>query len=124
VDGYKVRDEPIAFVFDQQKQFEGRAKDLYERLSRRNWPRGTDRKWPLAYRLGSIGFESRLRHVELQAADAWAYESRKYISESVLRDYPIRWQMQMFMDSGRFNISGYQKEQILGVATAIEACNS
>jgi hypothetical protein len=41
----------------------------------------------------------------------WAYESRKYISESVLRDYPIRWQMQMFMDSGRFNISGYQKEQ-------------
>ena len=49
IDDYKLRKEPIAFVFDQQKQYEGKAKEMYDYLA-------TDGNWPLAHRLGSIGF--------------------------------------------------------------------
>ena len=105
VSDYKVKDEPIAFVFDQQKQYEGRAKDLYGRLSMPG-------NWPLAHRLGSITFESRLTAAELQAADAWAYESRKYVTEHVINGDLERWQWLLFKNAGRFNISGHTKDTV------------
>jgi hypothetical protein len=105
IDDYKLRNEPIAFVFDQQKQYEGKAKDMYDYLA-------TDGNWPLAHRLGSIGFASRLDVVELQAADCWAYESRKYISDVTYSKLTERWQMTLFKNAGRFNIQGYPEEQL------------
>ncbi len=105
IDDYKLRNEPIAFVFDQQKQYEGKAKEMYDYLA-------TDGNWPLAHRLGSIGFASRFDVVELQAADCWAYESRKYISDVTYSNFAERWQMSLFRESGRYNIQGYPEEQL------------
>ena len=113
VNDYEVQDEPIAFVFDQQKQYEGRSKDLYERLAQTG-------NWPLAHRLGSITFESRLTAQELQAADAWAYESRKYVTEHVINKDPERWQWRIFADTGRFNVSGHTKDTIPKTITRAE----
>lgn len=105
IDDYKKKDEPIAFVFDQQKQYQGKAKEMYDELA-------SEGEWPLAHRLGSLGFESRLTHVELQAADCWAYESRKRVSDVVYHNGTERWQMTLFRDAGRFNIKGYPEKQL------------
>jgi len=113
VDGYRVKHEPIAFVFDQQKQYEGKANEIYDYLS-------TDGNWPLAYRLGSISFESRLHYVELQAADTWAYESRKFATDTAINKNPERWQMRLFKHAGRFNVVGYTKETLPRLIASLE----
>jgi hypothetical protein len=105
VDDYRRRD-PIAFVFDQQKEHEGHAREIYDYLS-------TDGQWPLSYRLGSISFQSRLVYVALQAADVWAYESRKNVADSIYLKQPDRWQVQLFKDAGRFNIQGFREGELL-----------
>src|SRR5208283_1402826 len=54
------RNEPIAFVFDQQKEFEGRAKQLYDSIKHSNGEQITYR-----HRLGSISFDSRFCQLQL-----------------------------------------------------------
>lgn len=113
VDEYKLKNEPIAFIFDQQKEFEGKAKEMYDYLA-------TDGQWPLSYRLGSISFESRLNFVELQAADVWAYESRKHVTDYHFKKHEERWQMTMFKDCGRFNITGYPDAEMRQMIARME----
>jgi len=102
VEDYQVKNEPIAFVFDQQQQHQGKAKEIYDHLA-------TAGNWPLAHRLGSLTFASRHCYLCLQAADAWAYEARKNVSDAYFEKRPERWQMTLFKDAGRFNLSGYSK---------------
>jgi hypothetical protein len=64
------RNEPIAFVFDQQKELQGRAKQLYDSLKY-----SKSGKISYRHRLGSLSFDSRFCQVQLQAADVWAYEA-------------------------------------------------
>jgi len=112
VDDYIKRD-PIAFVFDQQNEYEGRAKEIYDRLS-------TDGEWPLAYRLGSLSFQSRLIFVALQAADTWAYESRKHVADVLYLKHPERWQFSLFKNAARFNIKGYPEAELLKLIAKYE----
>jgi hypothetical protein len=104
IDDYRVKNEPIAFVFDQHQQHESKARELYDKLSLGDWP--------LAHRLGSITFGSRATYVELQAADLWAYEARKNISDSVLQPHSERWQLTLFKEAGRFNLQGYTENEL------------
>jgi hypothetical protein len=116
IDDYRIKNEPIAFIFDRHKEHEGRAKEIYDHLS-------TDGKWPLAYRLGSLAFESRLDFVELQAADVWAYESRKHVADAVLQTYAERWQFALFKKAGRFNVEGQTSETMPRFVAALRSGN-
>jgi len=102
-----AHNEPIAFVFDQQKEFEGRAKVLYDALLQAS---GIDYK----HRLGNISFDSRFCQISLQAADVWAYESRKYVSDVLINKHPsgARWQFEIFGKTKRFGIRGFPPEQL------------
>jgi len=91
----------VAFTFDQQKEYEGKAKELYDWLLH-----GEHDQITYYERLGSLGFESRLKFIALQAADTFAYESRKYVREVELMKLPPRWQWQMFADSKRTQVKG------------------
>jgi hypothetical protein len=114
IDEYK-KPAPIAFVFDQQKEHEGKAKEIYDDLSR------GERNWPLADRLGSISFQSRLEYVALQAADAWAYESRKHVADALYLKQPERWQFTMFKTARhRFGLNGYREEELLKLIARLE----
>lgn len=110
------RNEPIAFVFDQQKEYEGRAKQLYD--SMRNSKGG---QLTYRHRLGSISFDSRFRQLQLQAADAWAYESRKHVSDVLIdkRHDGQRWQFELFRETARINISGFAPECLDRLASAM-----
>lgn len=112
VDDYRIRNEPIAFVFDQHQQHENRARELYDKMALGDWP--------LAHRLGSLSFGSRATYVELQAADLWAYEARKDISDSVLKPHPERWQLTLFKESGRFNLQGYTEKELPNLIERME----
>jgi len=104
------RDEPIAFVFDQQEEYEGRATQLYESMKH------SEGGYLAAYRhrLGSLSFYSRFRQLQLQAADAWAYESRKWVSDVKIDKHPDgqRWQFEIFRKTGRINIDGFGPENL------------
>jgi hypothetical protein len=106
--GFK-RSEPIAFVFDQQKELEGRAKVLYDSIK---YHPGSNIVY--SHRLGSISFESRFAHVQLQAADVWAYESRKHVSNVLIdhRQDAERWQYRLLCESGRNVIYGFPDESL------------
>ena len=99
-DKHPVKNEPVAFVFDQQKQHEGNALEVYHDLR--------DSTWPLGHLLGSISFDSRFCKLALQAADAWAYEARKHISDHLVSKRPSRWQFDKFISAKRFNVCGYE----------------
>lgn len=101
--------EPIAFVFDQQKELEGRAKVLYDSLK---YSPGS--KITYARRLGSLSFDSRFCQIQLQAADSWAYESRKWASDVLIRKIPDgeRWQFKLLNETGRHQISGFPDEKL------------
>jgi len=59
----------VAFIFDQQEQFSGRAKQLYHEVKRKN---------PNAARcMGTLTYADRRRFVQLQVADKFAYEAMK-----------------------------------------------
>jgi hypothetical protein len=102
------RNEPITFVFDQQKEYEGRAKTLYD--SMRNSKGG---QINYRHRLGSISFDSRFCQLQLQAADVWAYESRKWISDVKIDRRPDggRWQFEL-LNTGRNRISAFEAESL------------
>jgi hypothetical protein len=110
------RNEPIAFVFDQQQEFEGRAKLLYESLRRSKGGGITYRN-----RLGRISFESRLCVPQLQAADVWAYESRKYVTDMLIDNRPdrARWQYGLLEETKRMNIKGFPPESLDRLAVVV-----
>src|SRR5262249_26771872 len=56
-------------IFDQQKEFSGRAKQLYEEVKRKN---------PNTARcMGSLRYADKDRFIPLQIADKFAYEAMK-----------------------------------------------
>jgi hypothetical protein len=115
------RAEPIAFVFDQQKELQGRAKTLYDSIK---YHHGSNIIY--SHRLGSISFESRFSHLQLQAADVWAYESRKYVSE-ILIDKRLageRWQFKLLGESGRNVISGFPDESLDSLVSIMRSAKS
>ena len=64
------------------------------------------------HRLGSISFDSRFCNIELQTADVWAYESRKWVSDVLIDKRPDgqRWQFEIFQKMGRIDISGFEPD--------------
>jgi hypothetical protein len=110
------RNEPIAFVFDQQKEYEGRAKQLYDSIKNSAGEQITYR-----HRLGSISFDSRFCQLQLQAADSWAYESRKHVGDVLVDGKPDgqRWQFEIFRGMNRINISGFPPESLDRLALAM-----
>jgi len=60
------RDERIAFVFDEQDEFRGRALQMFEEM--KAMP-----AVPFRHRLGGILFEDSARMTLVQVADALAY---------------------------------------------------
>jgi hypothetical protein len=111
------RDEPIAFVFDQQKEVEGRAKMLYDSMK---YSQGG---YLAAYRhrLGSLSFDSRFSQIQLQAADVWAYESRKYVSDILVakRTDGPRWQFEILRNTGRMQVSGLPADSLDAIVAAM-----
>jgi hypothetical protein len=59
----------VAFVFDQQEEFSGRAKQFYDEVKRKN-PN-------IARCMGSLTYADKRRFVPLQIADKLAYEAMK-----------------------------------------------
>ena len=70
------QDEKIAFIFDQQQQFSGRALQIHAKLK-------ADPRFGTY--LGSIGFESKQQFLPLQAADFLAYETYRELSRKLDR---------------------------------------
>jgi hypothetical protein len=112
VEEIKYKNEPMAFVCDQQREHSDRTLKIYEELS------GEERGWPLRHRLGSISFDSRFCKVALQASDTWAYEPRKWVSDQ-FTNLPERWQVRLFKDSGRFNVQGYEETTVPRLLTRL-----
>lgn len=78
--------ECITFVFDQQKEYQGKAKALYYSLQQ-------DRRLSYTHRLGALTFDSRLAQEQLQAADILAYESMRFFRETKMKGQAkTRWQ--------------------------------
>jgi hypothetical protein len=71
--GHFPYSECITFVFDQQKEYEGKALALYNDA----------KQAPLdfVHRLGAIQFDERTSSVQLQASDIWAYESMRHFRD-------------------------------------------
>jgi hypothetical protein len=101
-EGLAPRNEPIAFVFDRQQEYEGRATVIHDSIQRSSLN--------YKHRVGSLTFDNRLKRLSLQAADSWAYESRKYVSEIIIdkRSTTPRWQFQVFLDTGRPRVRGFE----------------
>ena len=68
--------EKIAFIFDQQFTYEGRAQKIYRDLQ-------GDGPWPRSFRLGSLEFCSKREVIGLQVADLLAYELRKALDHKL-----------------------------------------
>lgn len=81
------REDRIAFIFDKNKETQGKAKELYEGL-------GEADEVPNRHRLGYLAFEDDVHTVQLQAADIWAYEVQRHIRERKLSGGKLRWQWQ------------------------------
>lgn len=79
--------EQINFVFDRQKEFQGRAKELYDQALQMP-------ELSFHSRLGSLSFASRRDVVSLQAADILAYEAYRHWQIQSVGDQP-RWQKQL-----------------------------
>ena len=91
----------VSYVFDQHREYQDRAKNLYDSVLERS----TDSALPWRRRLGSLAFDSRLRLVALQAGDVFAYESRKWVSDVKLQNLPdTRWQWHTLRDTNRFGV--------------------
>jgi hypothetical protein len=85
--------EQMAFVFDRQKQVQGRAKELYDQTCEL-----PDGQITYRNRLGSLAFSAKSGpqgQVGLQAADIIAYEAFQYRTDHRIDGHPIRWQFEM-----------------------------
>ena len=60
---------------------------------------------------------------QLQAADVWAYESRKYVSDVLIDQQPDgqRWQYEMLIRGGRSQVWGFPPERLDALATMMRA---
>jgi hypothetical protein len=95
--------EPIDFVFDRKKSFEGVLSGMYDRL-RENSPnhRGG---------LGRICFRAKDEVIQLQAADYLAYEVRRYAADQFLGSArPTRKTMESLMRDHRLAVGFYDAE--------------
>lgn len=68
--------ERVAFVFDQQAEFCGRAQLVHNGLQ-------ADEAWPRRHRVGSLEFKSKTDAIPLQAADFMAYELNKVLDHKL-----------------------------------------
>jgi hypothetical protein len=75
---------------------------------------------PWTRRLGSVAFESRLVVRQLQAADHFAYESRRYAREVEFSNppMPMREPFKVFVESGRFGVRGLDADSLDRLAAA------
>jgi hypothetical protein len=75
-------DGRIDLFFDEKKEFQGRALELYSQAKE------------AGYALGACSFVDSAEHPGLQMADVLAYEFRKNLTESILAtpQAPARWQ--------------------------------
>jgi hypothetical protein len=83
-------DETIAFTFDQHKEYEGRAKRLYDTVCRQS----------ANPRLGTLSFANSVTFPSLQAADMLAYEVMKYFKETMFRSSDVRPQWERLVVEG------------------------
>jgi len=104
--------EQITFIFDQQVQFQPIAGRIYQNLAS-----GRATKITYSHRLRGLAFISDDGVPELQAADVWAYESRKYLSDVIVNHRPDdRWQYKLLKDSGRMRIDGCTADSVMRLA--------
>jgi hypothetical protein len=104
--GQLPSNEKIAFVFDEQTEFQSNGLAQYRSL--------TQSKMPFVQRLGTVAFESSTRYPGLQAAGVLAFEVRRYLMERVYRitfRSSARWQM-LLLNKGRLR-GGYSNEGAL-----------
>ena len=85
------KSERVAFVFDQQQEYQGKAMALYEMLQQSTVNYG--------HRLGSLTFDNRFASLQLQAADVLAYESMRHFRGGRLQAKPTRWQFELLKPS-------------------------
>lgn len=108
--------ECIAFVFDQQKEYEGRAKTLYESLKRSGDLRSVNR-------LGSLTFDDRFTTQQLQAADILAYESMRHFRQLKLKgQQQVRWQFDLLRSvrtAAQLEIRYFGRDQINKLAKKV-----
>ncbi len=79
----------VAFVFDRQKEYQGRAKELFDLMCRHPTYRS-------ASRLGSLVFEPKEKAIPLQASDLFAYESYRFAIDPPTRK--PRWQIRLLRE--------------------------
>lgn len=101
------RDECIAFVFDQHQEHQNKAKNIYDSVKR-------SETLTYPHRLGSLTFDSRFTHLQLQAADVWAYESMRYIRDVRIKGGTARWQFDYLCsaDFGEYKIYVVERDGI------------
>lgn len=72
--------EDIAYIFDQHPRWQKAANDLWLKMIKQGLK--------MRYRMGSLTFEDMQRFTPLQAADHFAYETYRYMTEHLIA--PIR----------------------------------
>lgn len=110
--------ERVSFVFDDQKEFKGLAKRLYQELL-------DDAKWPWRHRLGDLDFEQSHRVLPLQAADLIAHEGFRLLRDEAFptRGEPKkRWQWRKLQRNcdGPIHVRLFARAQLLQLANALE----
>jgi hypothetical protein len=100
-------DEEIAFIFDEQQEFKGKAKALFDSVKR-------SRRLDYVARLGGLAFLDSIRHVQIQAADILAYEARRHLIEVVYSTEPLaeRWQWQRLREESRMDFHHFPEGSI------------
>ncbi len=66
--------EQVGFFFDEQKEYQGKAKELYDSVKRST-------NLDFIGRLGTIAFVDSAKYPGIQAADLFAYETKRHIAE-------------------------------------------
>jgi uncharacterized protein DUF3800 len=95
--------EPIDFVFDRKKSFEGVLSDMFNHL-RDNSPNHRGR-------LGSVSFRAKDEVIQLQAADYLAYEVRRYAADKFIGSTrPTRKTMESLMEQRHLAVGFYDAE--------------
>ena len=82
--------ERLAAIFDESKEYQGRAKELWDDLKRQP----VTKLVPVAPRMGTLTHADSKQYAGLQAADILAHEARRYFMEVSFNTFPNeeRWQ--------------------------------
>jgi Protein of unknown function (DUF3800) len=102
--------EKIAFVFDQNKQIEGKAKEIFDNLT-------TNRPAAFAKHLGTLTFAAARDNLPLQAADALANEFQRDLCRG---DTPRRWQFSKLLEGNQVAAFPLRREQLESLARKID----